>query len=141
MARRKGIVKGIEVIGDGFAPCTLRGLPWVVEGLPALLHISLFLFFAGLSVFLFSVNYTIFKAMIAWVALCVIVYAYLTVSLIQHKNSPYSVPLSVLVSVCFTGIRSAFFQFIERFPCLVQPFIFPIVIWQGSTSRASSLTA
>ena len=97
-------------------------LPWVVEGLPALLHISLFLFFAGLSVFLFSVNYTIFKAVIAWVALCVIVYAYLTVLPIRRKNSPYSAPLSALVSVCSTGIRSSFFQFIERFPRLVQPF-------------------
>jgi len=59
-------------------------LPWVVEGLPALLHISLFLFLAGLSVFLFSANYTIFKAVIAWVALCVIVYAYLTLSQRGH---------------------------------------------------------
>ncbi|KAI0246124.1 hypothetical protein BJV78DRAFT_1135861 [Lactifluus subvellereus] len=50
-------------------------LPWTVEMLPLLLHISLFLFFAGLSVFLFSVNLTIFKVVIAWVGLCVIVYA------------------------------------------------------------------
>jgi len=94
----------------------------VVEGLPALLHISLFLFFAGLSVFLFKVNYTIFKAVIAWVALCVIVYAYLTVLPIRRKNSPYSAPLSALVSLCLTGIRSGFFHLIERFPILVQPF-------------------
>ena len=98
-------------------------LPWVVEGLPLLLHISLFLFFAGLSVFLFSVNYTIFKAVITWVALCVVVYAYLTVLPIRRKNSPYSAPLSAMVSVCFTGIRSGFYQLIERFPRLVQPFV------------------
>ena len=41
-------------------------LPWMVEWLPALLHISQFLFFAGLSVFLFSVNSTIFKTAITW---------------------------------------------------------------------------
>ena len=98
-------------------------LPWVVEGLPALLHISLFLLFAGLSVFLFSVNYTIFKAVILWIALCVIAYAYLTVSPIRHKNSPYSVPLSAFVLVCLTGIRSGVSQFIERFPRLVQHFV------------------
>ena len=98
-------------------------LPWMVEGLPALLHISLFLFFAGLSVFLFSVNYAIFKVVIAWVVLCVAIYAYLTVLPIRCKNSPYSAPLSALVSFCLTGIRSCFFRFIERFPRLVVPFI------------------
>jgi hypothetical protein len=55
-------------------------LPWVIEGLPVLLHISFFLYSAGLSVFLFGVNYTIFKAVITWVALCVIVYAYLSLT-------------------------------------------------------------
>ena len=36
-------------------------LPWTVEVLPTLLHISLFLFFAGLVVFLENVHLTIFK--------------------------------------------------------------------------------
>ncbi|KAI0246529.1 hypothetical protein BJV78DRAFT_1134971, partial [Lactifluus subvellereus] len=67
---------------------------WAVETLPILLHISLFLFFAGLSVFLFSVNLTIFKVVIAWVGLCVIVYAWLTFLPIFYKNSPYHAPLS-----------------------------------------------
>ena len=91
-------------------------LPWVVEGLPALLHISLFLFFAGLSVFLFNVNRTIFTAVISLVGLCVVVYAYLTILPIIHKDSPYSAPLSVLVSFCLTGIRSIFFRLIDKLP-------------------------
>jgi len=91
-------------------------LPWVVEGLPALLHISLFLFFAGLAVFLFSVNRTIFIVVISLVGLCVVVYAYLTILPITHKDSPYSAPLSVLVSFCFTGIRSAFFRLVDKLP-------------------------
>ena len=98
-------------------------LPWMVEGLPALLHISLFLFFAGLSVFLFSVNYAIFKVVIAWVALCVVIYTYLTVLPIRRKNSPYSAPLSALVSFCLTGIRSSVFQIIDQFPQLLGPFV------------------
>jgi Family of unknown function (DUF6535) len=90
-------------------------LPWTVETLPILLHISLFLFFAGLSVFLFIVNLTIFKVVIAWVALCVIVYAALTFLPIFHKNSPYYAPLSGPVSFCITGLRYAFFWLLERF--------------------------
>ncbi|KAH9031450.1 hypothetical protein EDB83DRAFT_2229569, partial [Lactarius deliciosus] len=34
-------------------------LPWTVEALPTLLHISLFLFFAGLGVFLFGIHRTV----------------------------------------------------------------------------------
>ena len=73
--------------------------------------------------FLFSVNYTIFKAVIAWVALCVIVYAYLTVAPIQHKNSPYFTPLSTSVFACLTGIHSGYFQLTKRLLLLVEPFI------------------
>ncbi|KAI0298944.1 hypothetical protein BC826DRAFT_90024 [Russula brevipes] len=78
---------------------------WTVEALPTLLHISLFLFFAGLSVFLFGVNHTIFNVVIGWVGLCVVVYAYLTFLPIMYKNSPYFTPLSALVSFCLTGMR------------------------------------
>jgi len=91
-------------------------LPWMVEGLPALLHTSLFLFFAGLAVSLFSVNLTIFIAVVSLVGLCVVVYAYLTILPIFHKDSPYASPLSVLVSFCLTGIRSIFFRLVDKLP-------------------------
>jgi len=91
-------------------------LPWMVEALPALLHISLFLFFAGLAVFVFNVNLTIFKFVIVWIGLCVLAYAYLTILPIRHKNSPYAGPLSSSVSFCLTGIRFAFFRLVEKFP-------------------------
>ena len=90
-------------------------LPWTVEMLPVLLHVSLFLFFAGLSVFLFSVDLTIFKVVTAWIALCVIAYAWITFLPIFHKNSPYTAPLSSPLSFCITGIRYAFFWVLERF--------------------------
>ncbi|KAI0289036.1 hypothetical protein B0F90DRAFT_1921617 [Multifurca ochricompacta] len=45
-------------------------LPWAVEALPTLIHLSLFLFFAGLVVFLFNVNHTVFKVVICWVGIC-----------------------------------------------------------------------
>ncbi|KAH9034117.1 hypothetical protein EDB85DRAFT_2274579 [Lactarius pseudohatsudake] len=41
-------------------------VPWAVEALPTLLHVSLFLFFAGLATFLHNVNITIFKLVLSW---------------------------------------------------------------------------
>src|SRR6266478_600923 len=67
-------------------------VPWTVEALPTLLHLSLFLFFAGLAVFLFSVHHTIFRVVTAWIGICFIVYACLTFLPIVRKNSPYSGP-------------------------------------------------
>ena len=86
-------------------------IPWAIELLTALLHISLFLFFAGLSVFLFGIQHVIFKVVIAWIALCGFVYAFLTFLPIICKNSPYSGPLSGFVSFCFSGPLSAPFFF------------------------------
>ena len=91
-------------------------LPWMIELIPTLLHISLSVFFAGLSVFLFSVNLTIFKVVTAWIAVCVILYACLTFLLIFRKDSPYTAPLSASVSFCLTSIRYLFFQLLQRFP-------------------------
>ncbi|KAH9983041.1 hypothetical protein BJV74DRAFT_777880, partial [Russula compacta] len=67
-------------------------MQYTVDALPILLHISLFLFFAGLAVFLFSVNLTIFKAVVVWIGLCVIGYAILTLLPIVYKDSPYAAP-------------------------------------------------
>ena len=50
----------------------------VFETLPTLLHISLFLFFAGLVVFLANISITIFKLMLSWVSLCAAIYGYIT---------------------------------------------------------------
>jgi hypothetical protein len=88
----------------------------VVQVLPALLHISLFLFLAGLAVFLFNVNLSIFKAVIVCVGLCVLLYTYITILPILRKDSPYSGPLSELLSIFVTNIPSAFFYLIKRFP-------------------------
>jgi hypothetical protein len=65
-------------------------IPWMVEA--ALLHISLFLFFAGLSVFLFGVDLTNFKVVASWIALYVILYACLTFLPVIREDSPYSAP-------------------------------------------------
>ncbi|KAF8260904.1 hypothetical protein EI94DRAFT_1459738, partial [Lactarius quietus] len=53
-------------------------LPWAVEALPTMLHISLFLFFAGLAVFLWNVKLTIFKLVLSWVGVCTGLYGCIT---------------------------------------------------------------
>ena len=57
---------------------TLR-IPLTIEVIPVLLHISLFLFFAGLSVYLLSINHTIFKVVTAWIGVCIGLYANLAI--------------------------------------------------------------
>jgi Family of unknown function (DUF6535) len=88
-------------------------VPWMIEFLPTLLHISLFFFFSGLSVFLFSVNRGIFKVVTAWIVLCVILYAWLTVLPIYRKDSPYSAPLSAFFSFCLDGIQCLYFRLLQ----------------------------
>ena len=89
-------------------------VPWTVEALPALLHISLFLFFAGLAVFLFNVHITIFSVVTAWIGICVFSYGYITFLPIRRKNSPYTGPLSALCSFGITGARHVFFVLFEK---------------------------
>ena len=90
-------------------------LPWIAEALPALLHVSFSAFLAGLSVFCFSVNLSIFKVVIVWVGICVFVYAYLTALPFFHKDSPYFAPLSALLSFVLADIRFSFSQLAARF--------------------------
>ena len=89
----------------------------VVQVLPVLLHTSLFLFFVGLSVFLFGVYRTIFKILTVWIGTCVILYACLTAFPLIRKDSPYSTPLSGSLSFSLTGIRHLFFR-LQRLPLI-----------------------
>ncbi|KAI0267901.1 hypothetical protein BGY98DRAFT_902816, partial [Russula aff. rugulosa BPL654] len=65
-------------------------VPLNIEVVPVMLHMSLFLFFVGLSVYLFGVHRTIFKVVTAWIGVCIVLYAYLTVLPVIHKNNPCS---------------------------------------------------
>ncbi|KAI0261016.1 hypothetical protein BC834DRAFT_960092, partial [Gloeopeniophorella convolvens] len=67
---------------------------WAIDALPTLLHLSVFLFYAGLSVLLFSVNLTIFKIIVSWVTLCLSLYVVITILPAIFPNSPYRTPLS-----------------------------------------------
>jgi Family of unknown function (DUF6535) len=85
-------------------------LPLAVEALPTLLHLSLFLFFSGLLIFLFNTHHTVFSVVVWWVGLSVGVYACITFLPIFRHDSPYYAPLSSLVWFLYTGILYAVFQ-------------------------------
>ncbi|KAF8265786.1 hypothetical protein EI94DRAFT_1787292 [Lactarius quietus] len=79
-------------------------LPWTVEALTTLLHISISLFFTGLVIFLYNVHLTTFTTVLGWVALCVIAYGSITLMPIFRHDSPYYTPLSSSAWVLVHGI-------------------------------------
>ena len=88
-------------------------LPWAVEALPTMLHLSLFLFFAGLAVFLWNVNLTIFKLVLSWIGLCTAMYGCITFIPVFCHDSPYHTPLSLPVWHFLTGIPFLTFRALE----------------------------
>lgn len=90
-------------------------LPATVEALPALLHLSLFLFFAGFLVFLFHLNHTVFSVVACWIGLCTAVYACITLMPIFRHDSPYYAPLSSSAWFVYTGTLCVLFQVLQWF--------------------------
>ena len=79
-----------------------------VEALPTLLHVSLFLFFAGLVVFLWNVNLTVFKAVLSWISFCTALYGCITLIPIFRRDSPYYTPLTSLAWLVVISILYSF---------------------------------
>ncbi|KAI0299099.1 hypothetical protein B0F90DRAFT_633069 [Multifurca ochricompacta] len=90
-------------------------LPWAVEALPTLLHLSLFLFFAGLVIFLFNVNHTVFKIVMCWVGICTGLYICVTLMPIFRHDSPYYAPLSESAWFLYAGTLLVTFQILRWF--------------------------
>jgi hypothetical protein len=97
---------------EGVEKCLL---PWAVETLPTLLHISLFLFFAGLVVFLCNVHLTIFKLVLSWVGVCTALYGCITCMPIFLHDSPYYTPLSLPAWHIVTGTSFFVYRFLRWF--------------------------
>ena len=77
-----------------------------VEALPTLIHVSLSLFFAGLIVFLWNVDLTIFKLVLSWVGVCTALYGCITLIPIFRHDSPYYTPLTPLARLVVSAILS-----------------------------------
>ena len=88
-------------------------LTQAVEALPALLHLSLFLFFAGLVVFLFHTDFTVFKFVALWIGASTFLYACVTFMPIFRYDSPYTTPLSSLAWSIYTGLLCLVFRFLR----------------------------
>jgi hypothetical protein len=85
-------------------------IPWAVEGLPMLLHLSLFLFFGGLAIFLFNVDREVFGYVICWIGLFLMVYGMITVLPFIRQDSPYNSPLSGLAWFLYASINHVTFK-------------------------------
>jgi Family of unknown function (DUF6535) len=72
------------------------GFSRVIEIMTTLIHLSLFLFFAGVLIYLFNINPTIFRAVVWSVAVSVATYMLITLMPSLQLDSPYSAPLSSL---------------------------------------------
>ena len=97
---------------EGVEKCLL---PWTVDALPTLLHLSLFLFFAGLVVFLCNVDLTCFKLVLSWVGLCATLYGCITCMPIFRHDSPYYTPLSLPTWHVVTGTLFFVYRFLRWF--------------------------
>jgi hypothetical protein len=94
-------------------------MPWAVEGLPLLLHLSLFLFFVGLVIYLFNVDREVFTFTVSWIGLFSMVYGFITVLPLFRHDSPYNTPLSthqlfnsILIFLVFAAKRILFLAYI-----------------------------
>ncbi|KAI0263299.1 hypothetical protein BC834DRAFT_888559 [Gloeopeniophorella convolvens] len=76
-----------------------------VEAVPALIHISLFLFFLGLADFLFAINTTTAIATTAIISLCALLYLWSIIAPIHDPQSPYQSPISGNIWRMFQAIR------------------------------------
>jgi hypothetical protein len=78
-------------------------MPWAVEGLPALLHLSLFLFFGGL-------DQEVFLCVVSWIGFFSMVYGLITLLPFIRQESPYYTPLSISAWFSYAGIRYVTFK-------------------------------
>lgn len=69
----------------------------MVEGIPTLLHIAVFLFFAGLVQFLLPINTTVAFIVLSFVIICGALYLAATILPILVRNCPYRTPVSSLI--------------------------------------------
>ncbi|KAH8993863.1 hypothetical protein EDB86DRAFT_1315867 [Lactarius hatsudake] len=101
-------------------------LPWAVEALPTLLHVSLFLFFAGISMFLWTLDLTIFKSVVSWIGICTALYGCVTFVPVIRHDSPYDTPLSLPAWYIITGISLMTFRALQWFTVVIsRVFCFP----------------
>ena len=85
-------------------------ISWAVEGLPTLLHLSLFMFFCGLVIFLYNVDQEVFQWVVSWIGLFSVVYGLITLLPLIRPDSPYYSPHSILAWFLYASIQYVTFK-------------------------------
>jgi hypothetical protein len=86
----------------------------IVKAVPSLFHISLFLFFVGLAIWLININHVVGALVIAWLGLCVYGYAFVTIVPIFYHDCPYYSPLSSSIWRFTVAVRYAASRLFRR---------------------------
>ncbi len=97
-------------------------VPRVVETLPVLVHLSIFVFFVGLLIYLFNVHHTVFSTVMCWIALLTVVYGSITFMPMFWHDSPYYSPLSQPAWSCYTRILHVVLKVLYRIMTLSHAF-------------------
>jgi hypothetical protein len=114
-----------------------------VEALPALLHISVFLFLAGLVISLFTIHHTVAYIILSATVVCFLFYAAITVMPIVYHDSPYTSPLSTLVWCISRKIAVAILNAVDYVVDFLRKFkegFAHLVAGLGSTTKTSTTT-
>ena len=82
----------------------------MIRAVPILIHISLFLFFVGLAIWLININRDVCWPVVTWLGLCGIGYMIITIKPIRYPDSPYFSPLSPFIRYCTIVVQFIFFQ-------------------------------
>ncbi|KAH9168441.1 hypothetical protein EDB89DRAFT_2073872 [Lactarius sanguifluus] len=86
-------------------------LRWMVELLPTLLHISVFLFLVGFIAYLSTFNHLVAKLAGACAIFSSALYVYISLAPIYSPGSLYSTPLTTIIWVIFMGMGSMLIRF------------------------------
>ena len=78
---------------------------WAVEVLPTLQHLSLFLFFGGLVIYLFNMDQEVFLCVVWWIGLFSTAYGLITLLPLIRHNSPYNSPLSQPTWFLYSSVK------------------------------------
>ena len=107
-------------------------ISWAVEGLPTLLHLSLFLFFVGLCIFLFNVHQEVFIFVVSWIGFFSTVYGLITLLPLIRHDSPYNTPLSIPAWFLYARIHYVTLKLLTFIACfiLISPYVLALIVFK-----------
>ena len=85
-------------------------MPIAAEAVPALLHVSLFLFFVGLGDSTLNINTTFGLANIVPIDICGLLYIFTTFAPVIYPQSPYHTSFSGLIWYAIQNSRGRIFK-------------------------------